>query len=94
MEDIATLRPRELRLVHINDLRPAPFEIAEDRDRTFPGEGMLPLPEILDSIAAVGYHGAVSLELFDESLWQQSAADVAPTAFAKMSAWMKKHGHG
>jgi sugar phosphate isomerase/epimerase len=93
MADLATLRPGELRLVHINDLPPMPFEIAEDRDRVFPGEGALPLREILAAVAAVGYDGYASLELFDEALWAQSARDAARTAFALTGRWMKEHGH-
>ncbi len=88
LADIATLHPAELRLVHINDLGPVPFEIAEDRDRVFPGDGVLPLQSILEAASAAGYTGYLSLELFDEALWARPPEEAARLAFARASRFL------
>ena len=57
-----------LGIIHIDD---APHDDAErlvDADRVLPGEGVMPVVEMLRICAAKGYEGWVSLELFGEEL--------------------------
>lgn len=89
LEDIDELKAPELLLVHINDLLPMPKEIAEDRDRTFPGDGVLPVREIMRAVSRIGYTGYFSLELFDESFWRQPCKEAAGLAFEKTAAFME-----
>ncbi len=42
-----------------------------DADRRFPGEGMLPLTEILAAIESSGYQGWYELEVWSRDLWKQ-----------------------
>lgn len=49
---------------------PAPGE-QEDSDRVFPGDGVLPLPDILRDLKATGFSGCVSLELYNPNYWER-----------------------
>ena len=90
LADIDDLAARELFLVHINDMLPVQVEIAQDRDRTFPGEGVLPLQRLLAKIKKIGYDGYYSLELFNEQLWDAEVRVAATQAFQKTAAFMQK----
>ena len=83
IEHVAELTEDELLLVHINDLVPIPVEIAEDKDRALPGDGTLPLKEILHAVLKTGYDGYYSVELFNEALWQGGADRAARLAFRR-----------
>lgn len=76
-----------LQMFHMNDY-PAepPREQLTDAHRIYPGDGAAPTKEILRSLAAVGFDGFLSLELFNRDYWKQDAAQVAATGLAKMKA--------
>lgn len=71
--------------IHMNDY-PAdpPRETIRDRDRIYPGDGIAPLTDILRTLLSNGFRGALSLEVFNESYWQQDALAVCLTGLAKM----------
>lgn len=62
------LRGAALPLMHVNDY-PAqpPRETIGDGDRVYPGDGIAPLTAILRDLREIGFNGALSLELFNES---------------------------
>lgn len=70
---------------HMNDY-PAdpPRANISDKDRVYPGDGVAPLTSILKTLAAVGFQGALSLELFNPGYWSQDAGDVTKTGLRKM----------
>jgi sugar phosphate isomerase/epimerase len=80
-----------LHVFHINDY-PAdpPRERATDADRIYPGDGIAPLTAIVRDLKAAGFHGALSLELFNREYWKQDALTVAKTGLAKMQAVVTK----
>lgn len=55
----------------------------KDKDRVYPGDGILPLPDILRDLKATGYTGCLSLELYNPSYWAQDHLDVAKTGLEK-----------
>ncbi len=55
----------------------------KDKDRVYPGDGVLPLPEILSDLHATGYSGCISLELYNPSYWAQDHLEVAKTGLEK-----------
>jgi len=70
---------------HINDYPADPSrETIGDKDRIYPGDGVAPLKQILQTLAATGFAGALSLELFNRDYWNQDAAQVARTGLRKM----------
>jgi 2-keto-myo-inositol isomerase len=72
---------------HMNDF-PAtpPRETISDANRVYPGDGIAPLTQILRELFTTGFAGALSLELFNRSYWEQDALTVARTGLEKMKA--------
>lgn len=72
---------------HMNDYpSDPPRETIKDADRVYPGDGVAPLGQILRDLHSTGFHGMLSLELFNPGYWQQDATLVAKTGLAKMQA--------
>jgi len=63
LADIANLQMGEISWVHINDVPAKPRETLDDKDRVYVGDGVMPLEEILRTLAKV-YRGPVSFEVF------------------------------
>jgi sugar phosphate isomerase/epimerase len=72
-----------LGIVHLADLRAgvAPARAA-DADRCLPGQGSLGIAATLAELAAAGYDGPASVELFAPDLWGQDPVLVAARARA------------
>ena len=63
-EDLELIRPGELHHVHFQDVARIPREMLDSRTREIPGDGVSPLVKILRVVAAKGYTGPLSVELF------------------------------
>ncbi len=87
---VASIRGTLLGGFHINDY-PAdpPRETIADKDRVYPGDGIAPLGKLFRDLRDIGYQGAVSVELFNETYWRQEPRVVAKTALEKTHAVMK-----
>ena len=72
---------------HMND-SPAdpPRATINDAARVWPGDGVAPLGDILRGLAANGFAGHLSLELFNPNYWQLPPAEVVNTGLEKMKA--------
>lgn len=72
---------------HLNDY-PAdpPREQINDAHRVYPGDGVAPLTEMLTILRDRGFHGFLSLELFNRDYWKQDPLLVARTGLQKMKA--------
>jgi 2-keto-myo-inositol isomerase len=72
---------------HLNDY-PAdpPRETITDAHRVYPGDGVGPLDVILKTLRDTGFHGFLSLELFNRDYWKQDPLLVAKTGLQKMKA--------
>lgn len=72
---------------HMNDYpSDPPQDTISDKDRVYPGDGVAPLGQILQAVAANGFSGVLSLELFNPDYWKQDPAQVITTGLAKMKA--------
>ena len=54
-----------------------PLEKLKDEHRVFPGDGILPLVDILRDLKTIDYRGCVSLELYNPAYWQRNLEEVA-----------------
>ncbi len=81
------LNAAKIHVLHMNDY-PAdpPRETISDADRVYPGDGVAPLNDILQTLTANGFRGALSLELFNRTYWKRDARQVARTGLEKMRA--------
>ena len=74
-----------IHVFHMNDYPAAPpRETIRDEHRVYPGDGVAPLGQILRDLYAVGFRGALSLELFNRDYWRRDALTVARTGLEKM----------
>lgn len=72
---------------HMNDYPASPpREMINDADRVYPGDGVAPLAEALRTLQQSGFHGFLSLELFNREYWTQDPTEVARTGLGKMKA--------
>ena len=88
LESIKQVDPKRLVVLHINDVENVPKPDITDGHRLYPGEGVIPLQDILGAVRATGWDGVVSVELFREEYWQQDPLVVAREAKARtVAAW-------
>lgn len=80
-----------LQVFHVNDY-PAmpPREKMNDSDRIYPGDGIAPMSQILNSIGGPERSIVLSLELFNRDYWKLDPLVVARTGLAKMKAAVEK----
>ncbi len=88
LESIKQVNPKQLVVLHINDVEDIPKPDITDGHRLYPGEGILPLQDILGAVRATGWDGVLSVELFREEYWRQDPLAVAHEAKAKtLAVW-------
>lgn len=63
-----------------------------DEDRVFPGDGILPLPDILKDLYETGFTGCVSLELYNPGYHERNLLEVAQEGLQKTLAVIKEAG--
>ena len=80
LDQIGAFPAERINLVHLNDAKDVPREKAVDADRTYPGEGVMPLKEILRALVESGLVGPFSVEIFGE-VQQQDPDQVAAHAY-------------
>jgi sugar phosphate isomerase/epimerase len=80
-----------LQCFHVNDYPgDVPVETLNDGQRVYPGDGAAPLSELFRDLRAIGFSGALSIELFNRDYWKLDAATVVKTALEKLKAAVKK----
>ncbi|NKB72692.1 MAG: TIM barrel protein [Candidatus Latescibacteria bacterium] len=74
-----------LGLIHVNDFPAVPERATiTDADRVYPGDGEAPWPQIMTALERIGYNGILSLELFNQSYWDQGPEQVARQGLEKL----------
>lgn len=73
-----------LPLFHVNDYPSIPPETIKDADRVYPGDGIAPLKTLLRDLRSIGFHGVLSLELFNAEYYKQDPLTVARTGLEKL----------
>ncbi len=78
---------------HWNDVPgDVPREEQGDAHRVFPGDGILPLKDVLVTLKNIGYTGCLSLETFNREHWKQDLKVVAENGLKKMLDCVKLSG--
>ncbi|RMF90229.1 MAG: sugar phosphate isomerase/epimerase [Planctomycetota bacterium] len=90
-EGLRQLNGAQMHVFHINDY-PAepPREEINDSYRVLPGDGTAPMREILTTLYETGYRGALSLELFNRSLWERELDEIVTLGLAKMKTVVRE----
>jgi 2-keto-myo-inositol isomerase len=93
--NVASIRevdPKKIFIVHINDVERAPRRKMHDALRLYPGKGILPLASILRALAAIGYSGGFSVEIFRPQYWARPPLQVAREARKSAVAALRRSG--
>ncbi|WP_437186972.1 sugar phosphate isomerase/epimerase family protein [Planctomicrobium sp. SH668] len=87
LQGLLNVSGQTIRCFHFNDYpaEPPRTEI-NDSQRVYPGDGVAPWKLIIETLRKIGFNGAVSLELFNETYWKQDAKLVVETGLQKMKA--------
>ncbi len=80
------LRPERLFLVHLDDAEDRPRGTLTDAHRLLPGDGVIPLAELVRRLEATGYRGVYSIELFRPEYYEWDPTELARAAMKKMEA--------
>ena len=67
-------------IIHLSDVKNVPREMATPADRTFPGEGVMPLTHIISTLIRRGYLGPFSVEIMGDCQ-RSEAQETAEAAF-------------
>jgi 2-keto-myo-inositol isomerase len=87
VDDLLQLPGDRLACFHINDLPPEPDPLTQkDQDRVMVGEGIADLPRVIANLRTIGYHGPISLELFNRGLWAQDPLQVVKRGLDRIRA--------
>jgi 2-keto-myo-inositol isomerase len=77
---IQEVDPLKILIFHINDVEERPRDTIEDAHRLLPGEGVIPLDDILVGLKQIGYDGLCSIELFRPEYWEREPTELASAA--------------
>jgi sugar phosphate isomerase/epimerase len=71
IDDLLQLTGDRLANFHINDVPDVPDPLTQtDYDRVMVGDGIADLKKVIANLRSIGYHGPLSLELFNRDLWE------------------------
>ncbi len=90
IDSIKAIDAHKLAVLHINDVEKMPRENIEDAHRLFPGDGVIPLKEIIGAVRDIGYNGVASVEIFRPEYWRRKPLAVAKEAKAKSKRVLAK----
>jgi sugar phosphate isomerase/epimerase len=80
------LSGQAIHVLHVNDYPDLPRATIKDADRVYPGDGVAPLAAVFRDLRDAGFHGTLSIELFNPNYWRQDPAQVARVALEKTRA--------
>nr|WP_068892791.1 sugar phosphate isomerase/epimerase [Pedobacter panaciterrae] len=93
-EGLKLMKGDAIAIFQFSDAPASPSAVADlqDKDRVFPGDGILPLPQIFRDLKATGFKGCISLELYNPEYYKQDLQKVAETGLRKTLEVLKKAG--
>ncbi len=80
------LDPERVFLVHLADAERRPRAELTDSHRLLPGDGVIPLRDLVKRLQRIGYSGVYSIELFRPEYWKRDPLELARLARRKMEA--------
>ena len=75
--DIDAIPQGKVAFVHVNGCLDLPRERLTDAERTYLGRGPIPTQQLVQQVAAKGYDGWLSFEIFSQAIWEQDPFVVA-----------------
>jgi 2-keto-myo-inositol isomerase len=91
LDELDRLDPARLAIVHVDDLEEGPLEAMTDAHRLYPGEGCMPMEAICKRLAAIGFRGVLSIELFRPEYWEMNPDCTTRRAYGSVVALAQKY---
>jgi 2-keto-myo-inositol isomerase len=92
LDDIVRVPAEQLVVLHVNGCEDLPRKQLTDAHRLYPGEGAIPIGEILRRLRTTGWDGVASVEIFRPEYWGQEPREVARTAYERAAAVLTDAG--
>ena len=90
VDDLLQLPGDRLANFHINDVPADPDPLTQtDYDRVMVGDGIADLPKVIANLRSIGYHGPLSLELFNRDLWECDPGRSSSAGSSGCGAWWR-----
>jgi 4-hydroxyphenylpyruvate dioxygenase len=87
-EDLERLTLENLFHIQVCDVTGVQRELMTDSDRVMPGDGDFRLEPLFERLGAIGYGGAVSLELMNPDLWRANPKQVVEVGLTALERVM------
>ena len=85
LETLKLINPISCEIIHVNDYPDnLSRNVITDADRTYPGDGISPIREVLHTLQSPLRPLVISLEVFNKNYYSQKASEVTKTGLAKM----------
>ncbi len=86
LEDLEPVPPHRIFGVHLVDAPDLALDVLQvsRHHRLFPGEGVLPIPDLVQRVQAKGYTGFYSLEIFNDEYWRRERGALAEAGMASL----------
>ena len=84
VEELENIELEKLWLIHINDVIEKPFNELQDSHRVLPCQGFFKLEMFVNKLKEIGYDKWISLELFNEKIWENDPYKVAIDSMASL----------
>jgi len=91
LHDLERSDVNKIFFVHIDDAEAYPTGTATDADRVWPGDGVIYIDKIMQSLLKLGYNGVFSLELFRPEYWEMGIEECIKIGKEKSDALLKKY---
>ena len=90
LETLKLINPLSTDVLHVNDYPDGmPRNTITDADRTYPGDGVSRLRDVLKMLQSPQRPLVLSLEVFNKKYYSQKASEVTKTGLAKMKSVTK-----
>lgn len=76
--------PEKIFLLHINDSEDIIPGMVRDHNRVWPGDGVIDLKLIIQTIESIGYKGPATIELFRREYWELEAEETIKQSMERM----------
>jgi 2-keto-myo-inositol isomerase len=86
-DELERIGGQRIFIAHLADVDHADKATLRKPNRVLPGEGVLPVRELIRSLQRAGYAGPYSLELFNEALWALDPLIIAERGLRSMRSY-------